>query len=67
MSSSWTDILASADEETIGEALIRLARRAADMHRDALAGQQAETDPDDGFAGLSVVPPRRAADTEVGR
>lgn len=67
MSNRWTDILASNDQETIGEALIRLARRAADMHRDALADPNAEADPGDGFAGWSVVPPEGAARKEAGR
>lgn len=67
MSSNWIDILASADDATLGETLIRLAEQAAAMHREQLAGRDAEISPADGTVGRSVVHPQRAVRTEAGR
>lgn len=67
MSSNWTDILASADDATIGQTLIRLAEQAAAMHREQLAGRPMENSPMDGTVGQSVVHPQRAVRTEAGR
>lgn len=67
MSNRWIDILASADDESIGAALIRLAGQAVDIHRRLDAESDAELQPADGSAGRPVVPPQGTARTEASR